>query len=136
MESRFNAVLRQYGILKSSVKICLPLSVTDADLATAKVGIDHVVAAVLAIALQPYFLLRLLSPRVKRFTAAKPKISLRYILLNFIGEIESIDTAIASLQLKFCLTGILGVFIVWTHGVWYGAIFDAVLWQKMLSEYL
>ena len=51
--------------------------------------------APLTIALQTYFLSRWLSPRLMRFTAVHPEIGLRFVPLNFIGEIESIDADIS-----------------------------------------
>ena len=51
--------------------------------------------APLTIALQTYFLSRWLSPRLMRFTAAHPEIGLRFVPLNFIGEMESIDADIS-----------------------------------------
>ena len=47
------------------------------------------------IALQTYFLTRWLSPRLMRFTAVHPEIGLRFVPLNFIGEMESIDADIS-----------------------------------------
>lgn len=49
MANRYNAVLRQYGILKSPAKIYPSLALTDADLAQTKAAIDHAVTALLAI---------------------------------------------------------------------------------------
>jgi len=51
--------------------------------------------APLTIALQTYFLSRWLSPRLMRFTAAHPEIGLRFVPLNFIAEMESIDADIS-----------------------------------------
>ena len=51
--------------------------------------------AFLTIALQTYFLSRWLSPRLMRFTAAHPEIGLRFVPLNFIAEMESIDADIS-----------------------------------------
>ena len=51
--------------------------------------------APLTIALQTYFLTRWLSPRLMRFTAVHPEIGLRFVPLNFIGEMESIDADIS-----------------------------------------
>lgn len=51
--------------------------------------------APLTIALQTYFLSRWLSPRLMRFTAAHPEIGLRFVPLNFITEMESIDADIS-----------------------------------------
>ena len=61
--------------------------------------------APLTIALQTYFLSRWLSPRLMRFTAAHPEIGLRFVPLNFIVEMESIESVlkdIKSLTSKFC----------------------------------
>jgi glutamate-1-semialdehyde 2,1-aminomutase len=49
MANRYNAVLRQYGILKSPTKIYPSLALTDADIAQTKAAIDHAVTALLAI---------------------------------------------------------------------------------------
>ena len=58
-------------------------------------GLRYKEPAPLTIALQTYFLTRWLSPRLMRFTAAHPEIGLRFVPLNFIGEMESIDADIS-----------------------------------------
>ena len=58
-------------------------------------GLRYKEPAPLTIALQTYFLSRWLSPRLMRFTAAHPEIGLRFVPLNFIGEMESIDADIS-----------------------------------------
>ena len=58
-------------------------------------GLRYKEPAPLTIALQTYFLTRWLSPRLMRFTAVHPEIGLRFVPLNFIGEMESIDADIS-----------------------------------------
>ncbi|MGB1952249.1 MAG: LysR family transcriptional regulator [Marinobacter sp.] len=58
-------------------------------------GLRYKDPAPLTIALQTYFLSRWLSPRLMRFTAAHPEIGLRFVPLNFIGEMGSIDADIS-----------------------------------------
>lgn len=58
-------------------------------------GLRYKEPAPLTIALQTYFLSRWLSPRLMRFTAAHPEIGLRFVPLNFIGEMESMDADIS-----------------------------------------
>jgi glutamate-1-semialdehyde 2,1-aminomutase len=48
MANRYNAVLRQYGILKLPANIYPSLAFTDADLTQTKAAIDHAVTVVLA----------------------------------------------------------------------------------------
>ncbi len=58
-------------------------------------GLRYKEPAPLTIALQTYFLSRWLSPRLMRFTAAHPEIGLRFVPLNFICEMESMDADIS-----------------------------------------
>ena len=58
-------------------------------------GLRYKEPAPLTIALQTYFLTRWLSPRLMRFTAVHTEIGLRFVPLNFIGEMESIDADIS-----------------------------------------
>ena len=58
-------------------------------------GLRYKEPAPLTIALQTYFLTRWLSQRLMRFTAVHPEIGLRFVPLNFIGEMESIDADIS-----------------------------------------